>query len=51
MSKGFYKLSLTEMKISNGNFARVYSAERTLCDILKTKNHVDVQITNIAFKS
>ena len=29
---------------------KAYSAERTLCDILKTRNHVDVQVVVEAFK-
>ena len=33
-----------------GNAVRAYSAERTLCDILRTKNHTDVQIVSEAFK-
>ena len=29
---------------------KCYSAERTLCDILKPSNHVDVQVITNAFK-
>lgn len=29
---------------------RVYNAERVLCDILRPRNHVDIQIVTAAFK-
>ena len=32
------------------NTVRAYSVERTLCDILRTRSHVDIQIVTEAFK-
>ena len=46
----FYSLGFTELTSPAGNPVKAYSAERTLCDILKTRNHVDVQVVVEAFK-
>ena len=46
----FYSLGSTELTSPSGNPVKAYSAERTLCDILKTRNHVDVQVVVEAFK-
>ena len=46
----YYSLGLTEALTPGGNLVRSYCAERTLCDILKPKNHTDVQVVTDAFK-
>jgi len=46
----YYSLGLTEAVTPAGNHVRIYCAERTLCDILKPKNHTDIQIITEAFK-
>ena len=46
----FYCLGIVSLTTPGGNKVRSYSAERTLCDILKTRNHTDVQIVTDAFK-
>lgn len=46
----YYSMGIVEAKTPGGNTVRTYSAERTLCDILKPKNHVDVQVVTDAFK-
>lgn len=45
-----YSLGIDKLMTPGGNAVRAYSAERTLCDILRTKNHTDVQIVSEAFK-
>lgn len=45
-----YELGLTEVKTPSGNIVRTYNMERTLCDILSTRSHVDIQIVTSAFK-
>ena len=45
-----YSLGATELTTPGGNKVRSYSAERTLCDILKPRNHTDVQLVTDAFK-
>ena len=46
----YLSLGLSEAITPGGNLVRSYCAERTLCDILKPKNHTDVQIVTDAFK-
>ena len=45
-----YSLGITEVKTPGGNTVKAYNAERTLCDILRSRNHVDVQIVSDAFR-
>jgi predicted transcriptional regulator of viral defense system len=45
-----YSLGVTEMTTPGGNVVRSYCAERSLCDILKPRNHTDVQVVTEAFK-
>ena len=45
-----YQLGITEIKNPNGNKVFSYCAERTLCDIVKSRNHTDIQIITDAFK-
>lgn len=45
-----YSLGVEELTTPSGNIVRAYGAERTLCDILKPRNHTDVQIITDAFK-
>ncbi len=50
MREPYFSLGLTEALTPGGNPVKIYCAERTLCDILKPKNHTDVQIITAAFK-
>ena len=45
-----YSLGVTDLITPGGNKVRCYSAERTLCDILKPRNHTDVQVVADAYK-
>ncbi len=45
-----YSLGITELVTPAGNCVRGYCEERTLCDILKPRNHMDVQVVTDAFK-
>ena len=45
-----YSLGVTELTTPGGNIVRSYCAERTLCDILKPRNHTDIQVVTDAFK-
>lgn len=40
----FYSLGIEELTTPGGNTVKAYGAERTLCDILRPRNHVDVQV-------
>ncbi|MCR5499576.1 MAG: type IV toxin-antitoxin system AbiEi family antitoxin domain-containing protein [Acetatifactor sp.] len=45
-----YSLGVTELPTPGGNMVRSYCAERTLCDILRPRNHVDMQVVTDAYK-
>lgn len=45
-----YELGLTEIETPAHNRVRLYNRERTLCDILKKSNNIDIQIITQAFK-
>jgi hypothetical protein len=47
---GFYGLGAIEVITPNGNTVRAYSPERTLCDIVRPRNKVDIQTISDAFK-
>ena len=45
-----YDSGVVTLKTAEGNPVRVYRIERTLCDILKERNHTDVYVIAEAFK-
>ena len=45
-----YKLGIINLKTPSGNTVQSYSMERTLCDILRPKSRVDIQVITDAFK-
>ena len=48
--EGIYDVGIEEVITPGGNVVRAYSAERTLCDILRSHSRVDIQIVTEAFK-
>lgn len=48
--KEIYDLGVEKVTTPGGNVVRVYSAERTLCDILRPHSCVDIQVVAEAFK-
>ena len=46
----FYEIGIISGKTPCGNTVRLYNAERTLCDILKGRSHVERQFVAEAFK-
>lgn len=50
-NEAIYDLGLIELVTPGGNYVKAYCEERTLCDILRKRNHVDVQIVTDAFKT
>lgn len=46
----FYSLGIEELSTPGGNTVKAYGAERTLCDVLRPRNHVDLQIITDAFR-
>lgn len=49
-NKETFDLGIITMNSFNGNPIRVYDIERTLCDILITRNKTDIQVVNQAMK-
>lgn len=45
-----YDLGIVETNTPGGNEVKVYSIERTLCDILRPQSDVDIQVVTEAFK-
>jgi predicted transcriptional regulator of viral defense system len=46
-----YEMGITTGLTPGGNPVRLYNAERTLCDILKTRSHTGIEIISEAFKN
>lgn len=49
--KSLQDIGITETKSFNGNTIKVYSPERTLAEILRTVNMVDIEIVTNAYKT
>ncbi len=50
IKKDLHLLGVTKTKTSFGNTVTVYSLERTICDVLRSKNRIDIQIFSEALK-
>ncbi|MCM1500630.1 MAG: type IV toxin-antitoxin system AbiEi family antitoxin domain-containing protein [Clostridium sp.] len=48
--KELYDLGISEVSTPGGNIVKAYNVERTLCDLLRPRNHVDIQVVTEAFK-
>ena len=47
---GKYELGITELKLQDKTTIKVYDLERTIIDILRDRNKIDLQIFNTAMK-
>ena len=45
-----YEIGITQVASPSGNRVNVYNAERTLCEILKPRSSIDIQIVTNSFK-
>lgn len=50
VSAKYYDLGVRELKTPNGHWVFAYGAERTLCDIIKPRYIMDIQVITDAFK-
>ncbi len=50
VKKSLYKMGVTELKTLYGRPIKVYDKERTICDIVRNRNNMDVAILNEAIK-
>ena len=46
----YYSLGAADLATPGGNTVKGYCAERSLCDVLITRNHTDIQIITDAYK-
>ncbi|MBR5195414.1 MAG: type IV toxin-antitoxin system AbiEi family antitoxin domain-containing protein [Akkermansia sp.] len=50
MKPQLHELGLTELRTTMGNIVRGYNAERCVCDLLRSKNRVDIECYTAAIK-
>lgn len=50
ISKELYNLGVTEKRSPQGMKVKTYNLERTVCDIIKDKDSIDIEIRNKAIK-
>ena len=50
VKRGLYPLGLTTMKSLHGNHIKTFNLERTICDVVRNRNQMDVQFVNEALK-
>jgi len=50
VQRDVYPLGLTTMKSSHGNNLKTFNLERTICDVVRTRNEMDVQFVNQVLK-
>lgn len=50
VNRGLYLLGLITMKSPHGNDIKTFNLERTICDVLRNRNQMDVQFVNVTLK-
>ena len=50
VNRGLYLLGVITMKSPHGNEIRTMNLERTICDVLRSRNKIDIQFVNEALK-
>jgi len=50
VNRGLYRLGLITVKSSLGNEIKTFNLERTICDLLRSRNRIDVQQVNESLK-
>jgi hypothetical protein len=50
VKRELYQLGSVTWKSPHGNNIRTYNPERTICDILRNRNQVDIQLVNEVLK-
>jgi hypothetical protein len=50
VNRKLYSLGLTTVKSSHGNDINTFNLERTICDLLRSRNQIDVQQINESLK-
>ena len=50
VNRGLYPLGLITVRSPHGNDVKTFNLERTICDVLRNRNQIDIQQTNEALK-
>lgn len=50
IKKELHELGVETVKSSHGNPIRTYNVERTICDLIRSRSRIDIQILNDALK-
>lgn len=50
IKKSLHQMGITEMKTIYGRLIKAYDKERTICDIVRNRNNIDVSILNSSIK-
>ena len=50
VSRDLFDLGITSMNTPHGNQVRATNLERTICDIVRSRNQIDIQVRNVALK-
>jgi predicted transcriptional regulator of viral defense system len=50
VNRGLYPLGLTTTKSPHGNDVKTFNLERTICDVLRSRNQIDIQFITVALK-
>jgi predicted transcriptional regulator of viral defense system len=50
IKKELHELGVETILSSHGNLIKTYNIERTICDIIRSRNRIDIQILNEALK-
>jgi predicted transcriptional regulator of viral defense system len=50
VSRDLFDLGITSMNTPHGNQVRATDLERTICDIVRSRNQIDIQVRNAALK-
>jgi predicted transcriptional regulator of viral defense system len=50
VNRNLFQLGVITLKSSHGNDIKTFNLERTICDVLRNRNQVDVQLVNEALK-
>ena len=48
IKKDNHTLGLKRMELNDGSYIQIYDLERTICDIIRDRNKIDLQIFNQA---
>jgi predicted transcriptional regulator of viral defense system len=50
VNRDLFDLGVISIKSPNGNEVKTTNLERTICDVLRSRNQIDIQMINIAMK-